>query len=55
MARKASLLTHFPQLVSRHLDNDCHTCRAGAFDQLRPYEVEVKVDIEAVDIEWLNN
>ena len=36
----ASLLTRFPELVERHLDNDCDTCRAGAFSADRPYEVE---------------
>lgn len=36
----ASLLRQFPNVVARHLDNDCQTCRAGAFDAVRPYEVE---------------
>jgi NADH:ubiquinone oxidoreductase subunit F (NADH-binding) len=36
----ASLLRQFPQLVTRHLANECPSCRAGAFDALRPYEVE---------------
>ncbi len=36
----ASLLRQFPQLVTRHLNNDCRTCRDGAFDADRPYEVE---------------
>lgn len=36
----ASLLRQFPQAVARHLVNDCGTCRAGAFDAVRPYEVE---------------
>jgi NADH:ubiquinone oxidoreductase subunit F (NADH-binding) len=36
----ASLLLRFPQLVARHLANDCPACRTGAFDALRPYEVE---------------
>jgi NADH:ubiquinone oxidoreductase subunit F (NADH-binding) len=36
----ASLLLRFPQLVARHLANDCTACRTGAFDVLRPYEVE---------------
>jgi NADH:ubiquinone oxidoreductase subunit F (NADH-binding) len=36
----ASLLLRFPQLVARHLANDCPACRTGAFDAQRPYEVE---------------
>ena len=36
----ASLLLRFPQLVARHLANDCLACRTAAFDTLRPYEVE---------------
>lgn len=36
----ASLLDQFPQLVARHLDNDCETCRVGAFRADRPYAVE---------------
>ena len=36
----ASLLRQFPQLVARHLANDCPSCRTGAFDVLRPYAVE---------------
>ncbi|HEX2212513.1 MAG TPA: NADH-ubiquinone oxidoreductase-F iron-sulfur binding region domain-containing protein [Mycobacterium sp.] len=36
----ASLLRQFPNVVARHLGNDCETCRAGAFDAIRPYEVE---------------
>jgi len=36
----ASLLVQFPQSVTRHLDNDCQTCRADAFSALRPYEVQ---------------
>jgi NADH:ubiquinone oxidoreductase subunit F (NADH-binding) len=36
----ASLLTQFPQVVSRHLENDCDTCKLGAFNALRPYQVE---------------
>lgn len=36
----ASLLRHFPQVVTRHLANDCQDCHAGAFDARRPYEVE---------------
>jgi NADH:ubiquinone oxidoreductase subunit F (NADH-binding) len=36
----ASLLRQFPQLVARHLANDCPSCRTGAFSVMRPYEVE---------------
>jgi NADH:ubiquinone oxidoreductase subunit F (NADH-binding) len=36
----ASLLQQFPQLVTRHLTNDCEPCRAGAFDAEVPYEAE---------------
>ncbi len=36
----ASLLAAFPQLVDRHLQNDCDACRVGAFTALRPYQVE---------------
>lgn len=36
----ASLLRHFPQVVARHLDNSCETCRPGPFRAQRPYEVE---------------
>ncbi|BBY41715.1 hypothetical protein MCEL_00100 [Mycolicibacterium celeriflavum] len=36
----ASLLHQFPQAIARHLANDCQTCRAGAFEAVRPYEVE---------------
>jgi NADH:ubiquinone oxidoreductase subunit F (NADH-binding) len=36
----ASLLTAFPAVVTRHLENGCDTCQAGAFRALRPYEVE---------------
>ena len=36
----ASLLTGFPQLVDRHLDNDCAACGSGAFLAHRPYAVE---------------
>jgi NADH:ubiquinone oxidoreductase subunit F (NADH-binding) len=35
-----SLLRQFPQLINRHLANDCPACRSGAFYALRPYEVE---------------
>jgi NADH:ubiquinone oxidoreductase subunit F (NADH-binding) len=36
----ASLLRQFPQVVARHLANDCATCRTDAFNAVRPYEVE---------------
>jgi NADH:ubiquinone oxidoreductase subunit F (NADH-binding) len=36
----ASLLSAFPQVVDRHLNNDCDSCRAGAFKAVRPYEIE---------------
>ncbi|MGX9792710.1 NADH-ubiquinone oxidoreductase-F iron-sulfur binding region domain-containing protein [Mycobacterium sp. MMS18-G62] len=36
----ASLLRQFPQVVARHLANDCPSCRTGAFQAERPYEVE---------------
>jgi NADH:ubiquinone oxidoreductase subunit F (NADH-binding) len=36
----ASLLRHFPQVVTRHLGGECDACRAGAYSALRPYEVE---------------
>jgi NADH:ubiquinone oxidoreductase subunit F (NADH-binding) len=36
----ASLLRQFPQVVARHLANDCPSCRTDAFTALRPYEVE---------------
>jgi NADH:ubiquinone oxidoreductase subunit F (NADH-binding) len=36
----ATLLSKFPQTVARHLENDCDTCRDGAFTARRPYEVE---------------
>jgi NADH:ubiquinone oxidoreductase subunit F (NADH-binding) len=36
----SSLLTAFPAVVGRHLENHCETCQAGAFSALRPYEVE---------------
>jgi NADH:ubiquinone oxidoreductase subunit F (NADH-binding) len=39
----ASLLSAFPQVVDRHLHNDCDSCRAGAFTAERPYEVESMV------------
>src|SRR3954451_2271569 len=39
----ASLLTAFPQIVARHLDNDCDSCRAGSFKADRPYEIEAAV------------
>ena len=36
----ASLMRQFPQVVARHLANDCPACRTDAFDAVRPYEVE---------------
>ncbi|KUI34780.1 NADH dehydrogenase [Mycobacterium sp. IS-1590] len=36
----ASLLRQFPQVVARHLADDCTACRTDAFAALRPYEVE---------------
>jgi NADH:ubiquinone oxidoreductase subunit F (NADH-binding) len=36
----ASLLRQFPQVVARHLANDCPSCRTGVFQAERPYEVE---------------
>ncbi|HEX2286063.1 MAG TPA: NADH-ubiquinone oxidoreductase-F iron-sulfur binding region domain-containing protein [Mycobacterium sp.] len=36
----ASLLSAFPQLVARHMENGCETCQAGPYSALRPYEVE---------------
>ena len=36
----ASLLAAFPQVVDRHLNNDCDSCRAGASKADRPYEIE---------------
>ncbi|WP_175616209.1 NADH-ubiquinone oxidoreductase-F iron-sulfur binding region domain-containing protein [Mycobacterium sp. GA-1841] len=41
----ASLLAQFPDVVARHLENGCQTCRYGAFTAARPYEVE---SLEAV-------
>jgi NADH:ubiquinone oxidoreductase subunit F (NADH-binding) len=35
-----TLVLQFPQLVARHLDGDCDSCRAGTYTLLRPYEVE---------------
>lgn len=35
-----SLLRQFPDLVARHLANDCPSCAAGAYRARRPYEVE---------------
>jgi hypothetical protein len=35
-----TLVLQFPQLVARHLDGDCDSCRAGTYNLLRPYEVE---------------
>jgi NADH:ubiquinone oxidoreductase subunit F (NADH-binding) len=39
----ASLLSAFPQVVDRHLQNTCESCRDGAFMAVRPYEVEAVV------------
>jgi NADH:ubiquinone oxidoreductase subunit F (NADH-binding) len=39
----ASLIAAFPAVVTKHLENGCDTCRAGAFSALRPYEVEAVV------------
>ncbi len=39
----ASLLSAFPQVVDRHLNNDCDACRTGAFKADRPYEIEAVV------------
>jgi hypothetical protein len=39
----ASLLSAFPQVVDRHLQNACEPCQAGAFTAVRPYEVETVV------------
>jgi NADH:ubiquinone oxidoreductase subunit F (NADH-binding) len=36
----SSLLSAFPQVVDRHLNNDCDSCRTGAFKAMRPYEIE---------------
>jgi NADH:ubiquinone oxidoreductase subunit F (NADH-binding) len=36
----ASLLSAFPQVVDRHLNDGCDSCRTGAFKSLRPYEIE---------------
>lgn len=36
----ASLLRHYPQLITSHLANECTSCRTGAFNETRPYEVE---------------
>lgn len=36
----ASLLRQFPQLITRHLANDCPACRTAAYAAVRPYEVE---------------
>jgi NADH:ubiquinone oxidoreductase subunit F (NADH-binding) len=41
----ASLLVQFPQVVTRHLDNDCDTCRVSTYEALRPYEVEAVVTV----------
>jgi NADH:ubiquinone oxidoreductase subunit F (NADH-binding) len=41
----ASLLAAFPQVVERHLQNDCDSCRVGTFKALRPYEVEAVMTV----------
>jgi NADH:ubiquinone oxidoreductase subunit F (NADH-binding) len=39
----ASLLSAFPQVVDRHLQNACESCRVDPFKAVRPYEVEAVV------------
>lgn len=39
----ASLLSAFPHVVDRHLQNNCGSCGLDAFKALRPYEVEAVV------------
>jgi NADH:ubiquinone oxidoreductase subunit F (NADH-binding) len=39
----ASLLSAFPQVVDRHLQNACEACRNDAFKAVRPYEIEAVV------------
>ena len=39
----ASLLSAFPQVVDRHLQNACDSCQVGAFAAVRPYEIEAVV------------
>jgi NADH:ubiquinone oxidoreductase subunit F (NADH-binding) len=41
----ASLLVQFPQVVERHLENNCEACRSGAFLAHRPYEVEAVTQV----------
>ncbi|MBB2991843.1 NADH:ubiquinone oxidoreductase subunit F (NADH-binding) [Mycolicibacterium iranicum] len=36
----ASMLAMFPDHVARHLDDQCPSCRRGAFTAQRPFEVE---------------
>jgi NADH:ubiquinone oxidoreductase subunit F (NADH-binding) len=38
----ASLLSAFPQVVDRHMNDECDSCRAEAFAALRPYEIEAE-------------
>lgn len=44
----ASLLSAFDDLVQRHLENNCPTCRSGQFTAVRPYEVERLETVVAV-------
>ena len=39
----ASLLSAFPQVVDRHLQNACDSCQVDAFAAVRPYEIEAVV------------
>jgi NADH:ubiquinone oxidoreductase subunit F (NADH-binding) len=39
----ASLLSAFPHVVDRHLQNACEACRVGPFKAVRPYEIEAVV------------
>jgi NADH:ubiquinone oxidoreductase subunit F (NADH-binding) len=44
----ASLLTQFPDLVQRHLENNCRACGSGAFTAKRPYAVEQQDEVVGV-------
>ncbi|AKS33254.1 NADH-ubiquinone oxidoreductase-F iron-sulfur binding region domain-containing protein [Mycolicibacterium goodii] len=44
----ASLLSAFGDLVQRHLENNCRTCRFVPFTAVRPYEVEQLRTVVAV-------
>ncbi|GAS92580.1 NADH-ubiquinone oxidoreductase-F iron-sulfur binding region domain-containing protein [Mycolicibacterium brisbanense] len=44
----ASLLAQFPDLVHRHLENNCPACRSDAYRAVRPYEVERLDDVVGV-------